>query len=53
MLIMDSRLYDHQVFSVRSEFLSVDERVLLAYDRAKAVLRAWGTSNFVLVVTTY
>lgn len=45
-LIMDNQLYNHPSFSTRSEFLPVDERVLLAYDRAKAVLRAWSTSKF-------
>ncbi|KAJ3543972.1 hypothetical protein NM688_g5795 [Phlebia brevispora] len=38
---MDNHLYEHPTFSTRPEFLSVDERVTLAYDRAKAVLKAW------------
>ena len=40
---MENQLYNHPAFTTRAEFLSVDERVALAYQRAKAVLRAWGT----------
>lgn len=46
---MDNKLYEHPAFAARSEFLSVDDRVLLAYHRAKAVLKAWSKSLELLV----
>ena len=41
--IMDKQLFSHPAFMTRAEFLSIDERVALAYQRAVAVLKAWGT----------
>ena len=35
----------HPLFTIRTEFLSVDERVLLSYQRAKLVMQTYGASN--------
>ncbi|THH02279.1 hypothetical protein EW026_g542 [Hermanssonia centrifuga] len=38
---MNNELFNHPAFKTRSELLQVDDRVTLAYDRAKAVFKAW------------
>lgn len=37
-----SRLYNHWTYTTRPELLPVDERVKLAYDRAKQITLTWG-----------
>lgn len=41
---MKNALYDHPAYTTRAEFLTLDERVLLAYERTRVVLRTWSTS---------
>ncbi|TFK46243.1 hypothetical protein OE88DRAFT_1812070 [Heliocybe sulcata] len=38
------KIMDHPAFKTRAEFLDTDERVALAYSRAKALLEAWNLS---------
>lgn len=36
-----SNLYEHWTYTTRPELLELDDRVKLAYDRAKAITLAW------------
>lgn len=41
-LNMSNALYDHPLYRVKVELIPTDERVSLAYDRAKLVLQTYG-----------
>lgn len=43
-----SQLYKHWTYTARPELLPVDERVKLAYDRAKEVTLAWSEFSHIL-----
>lgn len=38
---MDNQLYSHPLFNTKTELLSTDERVSLAYQRAKVVMQTY------------
>jgi hypothetical protein len=47
---MDNTLYNHPLYKTRSELLENQQRVILAYERAKAVAKTWSESYWLKLI---